>query len=73
MGMDHLCPFVKNIGQTANKTPCKDMTKLSHWEASGGLLQVHALTDLLVHLNRETPRPSSLFFISLLSSHYNFL
>ena len=31
------------------------------WEASGGLLQVHALTDLLVyHLNRETPRPSFL-------------
>ncbi len=59
MGMEHLCPLVKNIRQTANKTPCKGMTKLPNWEASGGLLQFDALTDLLVyHLRRENPRPS---------------
>ena len=74
MGMEHLCPFVKNIIQTANKTPCKVMTKLSNWEASGGLLQSHALTDLLIHhLSRETPRHSSSLFISLLSFLTRFL
>ena len=28
--MEYLCPFVKNIRQTANKTSCKRMTKLAN-------------------------------------------
>ena len=55
LAMEYLCPFVKNVRQKANRTSCKGMTKLSDWGASGGLLQYHALTDLLVsHLSRES-------------------
>ena len=30
MAIESLCPFVKNIRQTANKTSCNRMTKLAN-------------------------------------------
>ena len=60
IGIDHLCPFVKNIRQTANKTSCKSMTKLSDWEASGGLPGANRPARLLL----KARKPSS-FFSSL--------